>query len=133
MVRPIDIEDLVRTILADYGLTAFCRPLPESYSLPNILISAVGGYQDKDWHGIDQFDRFIVNLNCRAEDEASALETIRSAIGILQNEQGNKLCSVTVNSAYSWGRDSVRPDLAMCGSTLIIAARPENFTIGGTI
>ena len=126
--KPIDIEDAVRTALAEY-LTAYCRPLPASYTLPNILVTALGGSEITDWHGTDQIDTFTVNLTSRGETEASALDCLRTAIGVLKASQGKTLATVTLNSQYSWGTDPVRPDLAMCGATLIIAARPETVTI----
>lgn len=122
--KPIDIEDAVRIALKDY-VTAYCRPLPASYSLPNILVTATGGSCETDWHGTDMIDTFTVNLTCRGENEASALDTLRTAIGVLTASQGGTLTRVRLNSQYSWGSDSVRPDLAMCGATLIISARPE--------
>lgn len=127
MNRPIDIENAVRNVLTNNRLTAYCRPLPKNYSLPNILVSAVGGNQDTDWHGSDVLDNFTVNLTSRGETEASALETLRTAIAVLQSEQGGSLSRVSVNSLYSWGTDGTRPDLAMCSATLIISARPESF------
>lgn len=127
MNRPIDIEDAVRSVLKTNNLTAYCRPLPKNYSLPNILVSAVGGNQATDWHGSDVLDNFTVNLTSRGETEASALETLRTAIAVLQSEQGGSLSRVSVNSLYSWGTDGTRPDLAMCSATLIISARPETF------
>ena len=36
--RSIDIEEEVRTALLPYQ-TAYCRPLPAEYNLPNILIT----------------------------------------------------------------------------------------------
>lgn len=133
MRRPIDIEDAVRQVLIAGGITAYCRPLPAEYPLPSILVTAVGGRQDTDWRGNDQLDNFTVNLTCRGEEESSALETLRSSIGILQNAAGGSISRVIVNSIYSWGRDATRPDLAVCASTLIISARPETFTQEETI
>ena len=40
--KSIDVEEEIRTALAPY-LTAYCRPLPKHYTLPNILITQVGG------------------------------------------------------------------------------------------
>lgn len=131
MKRAIDIEDAIRTILVENGITAFCRPLPKTYALPSILVSAIGGNQITDWNGIDQLDNFTVKLDCRAKTEASALECLRTAIAVLQYSAGDSISRVTVNSVYSWGRDATRPDLAMCSATIIASARPENFTIGG--
>lgn len=126
--RPIDIENVVREALSPH-LTAFCRPLPASYSLPNILITAVGGRNDADWRGTDVIDTFTVNLTARGNTEADALDCLRTAIGILQATQGRPLARVQLNSQYSWGSDPVRPDLAMCGATLLISARPETIDI----
>lgn len=125
MNRPIDIGEAVRTVLASNSLTAYCRPLPKNYALPNILVSAVGGSQDTDWRGADVLDSFTVNLTSRGETEASALEALRTAIGVLQTAQGVTFARVQVNSLYSWGMDGSRPDLALCSATLIVSARPE--------
>ena len=129
--KPIDIEDAVREALTPY-LTAFCRPLPASYTLPNILITATGGSMETDWHGTDMADTFTVNLTSRGETEASALNCLRTAIGVLKASQGGKLARVSLNAEYSWGEDPTRPDLAMCGATLQIVARPETVTITTT-
>lgn len=126
MKRPIDIEDAVWNVLDKENITVYCRPLPKNYALPNILVTATGGSQETDWFGADTLDTFTVKLDCRGESEASALEYLRSAIGVLQCSPGG-LSSVRVNSLYSWGEDSTRPDLAMCSATLLIQARPETF------
>lgn len=126
--KPIDIEDAVREALENY-VTAYCRPLPEHYPLPNILITATGGSETADWHGDDIADTFTVNLTCRSDTEASALDCLRTAIGILKASQGLPLRRVRVNSQYSWGSDPRRPDLAMCGATLLVTAAPEKITI----
>lgn len=126
--KSIDIEDAVRQALSPY-LTVFCRPLPVSYSLPNVLVTSIGGNSETDWHGTNIADTFTVNLTCRGENEAEALECLRTAIGILQALQGKTLFRVQINSQYSWGTDPVRPDLAMCGATLLISARPNTETI----
>jgi len=128
IIIPIDIEDAIRSILSEY-ITAFCRPLPATYSLPNILVTSVGGSQETDWNGRDQADTFTVNLTSRGETEASALDLLRTAIGILKESQGGVLSRVSVNSQYSWGNDPQRPDLAMCGATLIVVARPQTATV----
>ena len=126
--KPIDIEDAVRAALANH-VTAYCRPLPKSYTLPNILVTATGGSEEADLSGTDIADTFTVNLTCRGENEASALDCLRTAIGILKASQGLPLRRVRLNSQYSWGSDPKRPDLAMCGATLLITAAPEKITI----
>jgi hypothetical protein len=126
--KSIDIEDAVREELSVY-LTAYCRPLPADYPLPNILVSAIGGTSESDWHGTNQSDTFTVNLTSRGKNEAEALDCLRTAIGILQAAQGGVLARVRINSQYSWGEDGRRPDLASCGATLLITARPETITL----
>ena len=116
--KSIDIEDEVRTALAPH-LTAYCRPLPAEYDLPNILITQVGG---TDAQTIDTFE---VVLDARAKLEAEAFDCLRTAIAILKTtakEQTTALRYVTVNSSGSWGIDPVRPDLAMCSARLAIVA-----------
>lgn len=116
--KSIDIEDEVRTALAPY-LTAYCRPLPAEYDLPNILITQVGG---TDAQTIDTFE---VVLDARAKLEAEAFDCLRTAIAILKTtakEQTTALRYVTVNSSGSWGTDPVRPDLAMCSARMAIVA-----------
>ena len=116
--KSIDIEEEIRTALAPY-LTAYCRPLPADYTLPNILITQVGG---TDAQTIDTFE---VVLDSRAEVEAEAIDYLNTAIAILKTvakEQTTALRRVTVNTSGSWGADPVRPDLAMCSARLAIVA-----------
>lgn len=116
--KSIDIEDEVRTALAPY-MTAYCRPLPADYTLPNILITQVGGTDSQT------IDTFEVVLDARAKLEAEAFDCLRTAIAILKTtakEQTTALRYVTVNSSGSWGTDPVRPDLAMCSARLAIVA-----------
>lgn len=123
--RSIDIEDAVRNALKDH-LTTYCRPLPALYTLPNILVTQVGG---SDANKIDTFE---VTLDARAETEASALEYLRNAIGALKAAARNRampIRHVRVNSSGSWGADPVRPDLAMCSARLEIVAHLEQTTI----
>ena len=123
--KSIDIEDEVRTALALY-LTAYCRPLPAEYDLPNILITQVGG---TDAQTIDTFE---VVLDARAKLEAEAFDCLRTAIAILKTtakEQTTALRYVTVNSSGSWGNDPVRPDLAMCSARLAIVAHQMSMEV----
>lgn len=123
--RSIDIENEVRVGLSDY-LTAYCRPLPAEYTLPNILITQVGG---SDENGIDTFD---VVLDARAETEAAASETLRTAIGVLKAvaaAQTTAIRYVEVNTSGSWGTDPVRPDLALCTARIRVAAHLENLEV----
>lgn len=116
--KNIDIEEEVRQALEPY-LKAYVRPLPANYTLPNILISQVGGTQSQT------ISYFAVVLDSRDASEAGALDTLNTAIGILEQvarEQTTALRHVTVNSSGSWGADPVRPDLAMCSARLEIVA-----------
>lgn len=116
--KSIDIEEEIRTALAPY-LTSYCRPLPKDYALPNILITQVGGTIS------ETVDTFSVVLDSRAGTEATALDTLNTAIGILKQvakEQTTAVRHVTVNTSGSWGNDPVRPDLAMCSARIEVVA-----------
>lgn len=124
--RSIDIEDEIRNALKD-RLTAYCRPLPKSYSLPNILITQVGG-TDQD----GQIDTFDVTLDARAKNSADANEYLRNAIGVLRKvakDQTTAIRYVTVNASGSWGMDPVRPDLSMCSARIRVVAHLESISI----
>lgn len=125
ILRPVDIEDECRKALADY-VTAYVRPLPESYALPNTLISCTGGDSE------NTIDRFTVVLDSRAETDAEALENLRNSIAILEKQAENQvgaLRNVEINRQGSWGSDPVRPDLKLATATVIVTAHRENFTI----
>lgn len=116
--KSVDIEEEIRTALAPY-LTSYCRPLPKDYALPNILITQVGGITS------GTIDTFSVVLDSRATTEATALDTLNTAIGILKQvakEQTTAVRHVTVNTSGSWGNDPVRPDLAMCSARIEVVA-----------
>lgn len=120
--RSIDIEDVVRQALSAY-LTAYCRPLPDNFLLPSILVQQVAG---TDSASIDTFE---VVLDSRADNEAEALETLRNAIGILKavsKQQTTPIRFVSVNSSGSWGNDPMRPELAMCSARLSVVAHEES-------
>lgn len=119
--KSIDIEEEIRTALSPYQ-TAYCRPLPAEYSLPNILITQVGGTQ------ADTIDTFEVVLDSRAETEADALGYLNTAVAILiqtAKEQTTALRHVTINTSGSWGADPVRPDLAMCSARITATAHRQ--------
>lgn len=116
--KSIDIEDEIRQALDPY-LTAYCRPLPAEYSVPHILITQVGGTENQT------ISTFEIVLDARAELEASALDYLNTAIGILKQvarEQTTAIRHVVVNSSGSWGVDPVRPDLTMCSARLEVVA-----------
>ena len=119
--KSIDIEEEVRTALSPHQ-TAYCRPLPADYSLPNILVTQVGGTDT------DRVDTFEVVLDSRAETEAETLSYLNMAKAILiqtAKEQTTALRHVVVNTSGSWGDDPVRPDLAMCSARLSVTAHQQ--------
>lgn len=121
----IDIEDEIRQALDPY-LTIYCRPLPAEYSLPNILVTQVGGTVSQT------VDTFAVVLDSRAATEAEAIAYLNRAIGILEGvakEQTTELRHVTVNTSGSWGADPVRPDLSMCSARLEVVAHQKSMEV----
>ena len=125
ITRSVDIENEVRNALKSY-MTAYCRPLPEGFSIPSVLITQVGGAD------ANQIDTFEVTLDARAADEATANETLRNAIGLLRKaagEQTTAIRHIEVNSSGNWGTDPVRPDLSMYSARIRVVAHLENATI----
>ena len=123
--KSIDVEEEIRASLNDY-IKAYVRPLPANFDVPSILITAVGG---TDENTIDYFD---VTLDSRAEEDATALENLQMAVGIviaIAKSQTTKLRFAKVNSLGSWGRDPVRPDLAMCTARLRVLAHIETVEV----
>lgn len=123
--RSVDIEDEVRIALSEH-FTAYCRPLPADYVLPNILVTQVGG-SDRSRIGT-----FEVVLDARADTEQEASETLRTAIGVLKAAaavQTTAIRHVSVNSSGSWGVDPVRPDLALCTARLSVVAHLETMEV----
>ena len=123
----IDIEDATRQALSDHiQESVYCLPLPESLSIPCVSISCTGG------DSIDTIDTFQVSLDSRAELEEDALELLRRSIGILQavaKQSNTPIRTVKINALFSWGQDPARPDLAMCGATLLITAHQTTMEI----
>ena len=121
ILKSIDIENEIREALSDF-ITAYCRPLPADYDLPNILITQVGGMDSQT------IDTFEVVLDSRARTEAAALDNLSTAIGILKliaKQQTTALRHIVVNSSGSWGVDPVRPDLSMCSARLSVTAHQK--------
>lgn len=120
-----DIEFEVQQALSEY-FTIYCRPLPEDYSLPNLLVTQVGG---RDNNTIDFYE---VVIDSRAETDGEANEYLRKAIGTLKaiaKQQNTVIRLVRVNTSGSWGNDPVRPDLSMCSARLEIWAHLQEDTI----
>ncbi|HAC61521.1 MAG TPA: hypothetical protein DCF66_05090 [Lachnospiraceae bacterium] len=123
--RSQDIEYIVQQALKT-GLTAYCRPLPKDFKTPSILVTLVGGTR------LNEIDTFDLVLDSRAETDAEANEYLRNAIGVLEavcNEQTTAIRHVVLNSIGAWGRDPVRPDLAMCSARIRVVAHIETANI----
>lgn len=126
ILRPTDIEEQIRLALAEH-FTAYVRPLPATYTLPNVLITATGG------RTANTVDTFTVVLDVRAETDAEAYETLSNALGVLEVQaqaQTGELRNVTINSLARWGADPVRPDLKLCTATVLVTAHREAYEIG---
>lgn len=126
IIKSIDVEDVIRTALAPY-MTVYCRPLPAQFSVPCILVAATGG------RAIEKtINAFNVTLQARAEDDATASDYLRTALGVLQaiaDEQTSAVRYITINTLATWGSDPVRPDLALCEASVSVMAHAESATI----
>ena len=128
ITRSIDVEDAIRTALKDH-ITTYCRPLPEKFTVPCLLVQATGGSSEATASGIGKIDTFVVVIDSRAVEEETALRNLRNAVAIVEKYRPVGVSYVAVNSLYSWGVDPVRPDLAMCSATLMVTAHREKVTI----
>ena len=127
MKRPIDFEDAIREILAD-RVTAYCKPLPNDFALPCVLITQVGGRTDYTWAGVGEIDAADVTIDSRAETDEEAVETLRNAIGHLEeavSSQKTPLIMMELNTFSSTINDPVRPDLKLCTARILTRARRE--------
>jgi hypothetical protein len=125
ILMPCDIEDEIRFALKDY-LTIYCRPLPDNFTVPSLLVRATGGQSE------NTIDTFQVVIDARAKTDAEASELIRKALGVLEAQtasQTGALRNITVNSMANWGSDPVRPDLKLCTMTVLVTAHRESLTI----
>lgn len=123
--RSIDIEDEVRQALAPY-FTIYCRPLPENFEIPSLLVTLTGGADD------NSIDNFNVTIDSRAKNEAEALDLLLDATATLKQvakAQTSQLRFVSVNSCGSWGVDPVRPELAMASALLTVYTHKVTKTI----
>lgn len=123
--RSIDIEDEVRKALDPY-FTIYCRPLPENFAIPSLLVTLTGGADD------NSIDNFNVTLDSRAENEAEALDLLLDATATLKQvakSQNSQLRFVSVNTSGSWGVDPVRPELAMASALLTVYTHKVTKTI----
>lgn len=125
ILKPVDIENEIRLALNNY-MTAYVRPLPKTYPLPCILVTAVGG------NSSNTIDTFTVSIDARAATDAEAYDALSNALGVLEvqaNSQVGALRHVTINSLARWGSDPVRPDLKLCTATVLVTAHREAYTI----
>jgi len=123
--RPVDVENEIRLALTDY-FEIYCRPLPEHYGLPCLLVSNTGGTTR------NEIDTFTVVLDARAETDASAYNYLNDALGVLEEQAKNQfgaLRNVMINSLARWGSDPVRPDLKLCTATVLVTCHRESATI----
>ena len=123
--RSIDVEDEIRQALDDY-IKTYVRPLPANFEVPSILVTAVGGNTENT---VDYFD---VTLDSRATEDATALENLRNAAGIVvakAKSQTTKLRFADITNIASWGKDPVRPELAMCTARLRVLAHIETVEV----
>lgn len=123
--RSIDVEEAIRASLSEY-IQAYVRPLPANLVVPSVTITAVGGDTE------DRVDRFEVTLDSRAKEEETALLNLRNAIGIITEiakSQTTALRFAEVNTLGSWGKDPVRPDLAMCSARIRVIAHVETVEV----
>ncbi len=123
--RQIDIENEVRLALKDYFET-YCRPIPETYGLPFVLVEQTGGNTS------NTIDSFQIKLSVRAKTDEDAMDTMRNVLGVLEYQvehQFGSLRHISVNSLASWGTDPERPDLKLCTLTAIVIAHREKYEI----
>lgn len=114
--RSYDIENMVREALKPY-FSIYCKPLPVDFALPSLLVTVVGGNDDK------KIDNFDVVLDARAYEESEAIELLLDAIATLKkiaSEQTTNLRYVVINTVASWGNDPVRSNISLCTARLKI-------------
>lgn len=123
--KSVDIENEIRLALTDY-FEVYCRPLPDKYGLPNVLVEQTGGTTT------NTIDTFQIKISVRAETDADAIDTMHDVLGVLEYQaerQFGALRHISVNSLASWGSDPVRPDLKLCTMTAIVIAHREKYEI----
>lgn len=125
ILKPCDIENELRLALTGY-FNVYCRPLPASYSLPNVLITATGGTTG------NTIDTFAVTIDVRSETDAEAFETMSNVLGVLEVQaqaQTGALRNIVINNLARWGNDPARPDLKLCTASILVTAHRESFEI----
>ena len=117
--RSVDIENEVRQVLAEY-YTAYCDPLPATYSLPFIRVINAGGSER------NQTDTFSVVIHGYAETDAEACEITRNAAGIIKTWKYWHVEETTKATRFP---DPLRPDLCRYRTTFLITAHQELFSL----
>lgn len=123
--KSIDIEDEIRKALTP-TIKTYVRPLPEDFEIPSILVEQMGGTSE------NLIDTFTVRLSSRANEEAEALDLIKTALGVLEYKTKNQfgfLRFSTEQNLMNWGNDPVRPDLCLCQATVQVVAHKEQVEI----
>ena len=123
--RSIDVEEEIRVALKEY-IKTYARPLPANFEVPSILVTVVGGTTENT---VDYFD---VTLDSRASEDATALENLRNAAALvvkIAHNQQTKLRFAEITNLGSWGKDPVRPELAMCTARLRVLAHIETVEV----
>ncbi len=122
--RSVDIEDAVRLALSPH-MTAYCNPLPASFSVPCIRVSGAGGSTK------DTIDSFVVALEGYADNDAEACEITRNAVGVLKYASATDptIRYVEENTHAQLFNDPLRPDLSRYRTTVIVVAHIEETTI----
>lgn len=125
ILKPVDVENEIRLALSDL-FDVYVRPLPESYPLPCLLVTAAGGSTR------DTVDTFTVRIDARAKTDADAVDILTDAIGVIEEkarQQVGAIRHVIMNGLASWGSDPARPDLKLCTATFIVIAHRQAKTI----
>lgn len=125
ILKPVDVENEIRLALSDL-FDVYVRPLPESYPLPCLLVTATGGSTR------DTVDTFTVRIDARAKTDADAVDILTDAIGVIEEkarQQVGAIRHVIMNGLASWGSDPARPDLKLCTATFIVVAHRQAKTI----
>lgn len=127
----IDVEDEIRKALAEY-VTIYCKPLPEDFETPCLLVTCVGATSEYNWANRATIDGFDVTLDARAKDDATAVDELRKALGILEavtEKQDQAFSRIRVNTFSSSINDPVRPDLKLCTARLRVFAHRKIITV----
>ncbi len=123
---PIDIEDECRLALKPYFPNVDAGDLPEHFDLPHLRVRQTGGGT------ANSIDSFNVTIDSRALTDVEALDQMRKAQGVLEEQckmQFGALRYIIINRLASWGSDPVRPDLKLCTLTATITAHRESLEI----